>query len=674
MSRRLWLLQAATEAARHQAAALLADFDPACVLTLGGPSRQDQPWRPLEKAHTTLGGEYDAVCLDLLETPFDADAFGAASGLVRDDGTLLLLAPPSWPGQSRYLARLLRLLRAEGCDAPPDCLNPPAPPAASARHDGCRSDDQRLAVAAVRHVVHGHRRRPLVLTADRGRGKSAAFGIAAAELLREQPRRILVTAPRRSATDALFIHAARHLPDAHHANGELHQPDGGVLRFMAPDALLHTPVEADLLLVDEAAAIPAALLEQLLQRYSRIAFATTVHGYEGTGRGFAVRFRATLDRLTPGWRELRLSQPIRWREGDRLERLTHRLLLLDCDPPVLAEPATDAEPESLDRQQLANEETTLSQLVGLLVLAHYRTRPSDLQRLLDEPDLSVHVTRQDGQIVAAAIVASEGGIDPATAHAIFAGQRRLHGHLGAQSLAAHAGLPDAATLRHARIRRIAVHPAVQRSGIGHRLLEHARQAAAAGGHDLLTASFGHEAGLLAFWLHVGLQPLHVGLTRETSSGAHALLVAQGLTPAGTRLVTTARQRLLERLPDLLADPLRDLDPALVATLLATLDPSDAPPAPDATLRQELGAVAHGQRGFEVSLTPLRRLLWHHLCSRPTTPLPDAARDALIARLLQHRPWSETAALLGVSGRKAAEQHLRAALRTLIPPSEPHTKS
>ncbi len=73
------------------------------------------------------------------------------------------------------------------------------------------------------------------------------------------------------------------------------------------------------------------MLNQLLRQYNRIAFASTVHGYEGTGRGFAIKFRQQLDAVSPQWRQLRISQPIRWAENDPLERWVFKVLLLDAE-------------------------------------------------------------------------------------------------------------------------------------------------------------------------------------------------------------------------------------------------------------------------------------------------------------------------------------------------------
>ena len=65
------------------------------------------------------------------------------------------------------------------------------------------------------------------------------------------------------------------------------------------------------ILYEEAAAIPVAVLTTLMQQNNRLVFASTVHGYEGSGRGFELRFRERLTLSMPQWRELRLRAPVR---------------------------------------------------------------------------------------------------------------------------------------------------------------------------------------------------------------------------------------------------------------------------------------------------------------------------------------------------------------------------
>ena len=72
--------------------------------------------------------------------------------------------------------------------------------------------------------------------------------------------------------------------------------------------------------------------------------------------------------------------------------------------------------ERLDRDALMDDETTLAQVFGLLVWAHYRTRPFDLRQMLDAPEVSVQVLRHGESIVATALVAEEGGLDAPLAH------------------------------------------------------------------------------------------------------------------------------------------------------------------------------------------------------------------------------------------------------------------
>ncbi|HDP89139.1 MAG TPA: tRNA(Met) cytidine acetyltransferase, partial [Thioalkalivibrio sp.] len=455
-----------------------------------------------------------------------------------------------------------------------------------------------------------------------------------------------------------------------HASHRRVEAGGAVLRFVAPDALLDDPgLDADLLLVDEAAAIPVPLLTTLLARFARIVFATTVHGYEGTGRGFAVRFRQVLDRETPGWRELALTDPVRWAAGDPAEAWVGRALALDAEPAPAAalaglDPATLVI-RRLDRDRLADDDALLDQLFGLLVLAHYRTRPYDLKHLLDGPNVSVWVARSGGHVVACALTAREGGLAPAMAEAVFRGERRPRGHLIPQSLAAHLGLPEGAALTGERVLRIAVHPAVQGCGIGSRLIEALLAAARDAGLDWFGTSFGATSGLLRFWSRAGLHPLRLGISREAASGSHSLMMLAALSPAGQALLARARRHFARLLPRLLAGPLQHLDPRLAAALLAAAGTA-ADAGPMADDRRLLAAVAHADFGLDDALGVLHPFTRQALADPARAArLAPPERDALVARVIEQRDWAEIARGLGLAGRREAIALLRRAVGQLL---------
>ena len=674
--RRCVVLAGSADWCRHGARTLLARAGLSPGVWLAGASPR------------LLGTETAALVVDA-HAGFDPDAFGLASGTLRGGGVLVLLTPPldQWPDfddpqrqriavalrppsetGGRFIERAVRILRAdpdvqivrqgEALPEPEAASPPPKPP-------GWRTDDQQHAVDAVVRVATGHRRRPVVLTADRGRGKSAAFGMAAAGLLQRGYKRVLVTAPRIDAVDALFAHAQGALGDVHARRGRIDWRDASI-RFVAPDELLRTDHAADLLLVDEAAAIPAPLLTGLLRRYPRIAFATTVHGYEGTGRGFAVRFNRVLDRETRGWKALRLETPVRWAAGDPVERLVSDVLLLDAAA-AADEDVADAAPdmcsvETLDRDRLVDDEATLSGLFGLLVLAHYRTRPFDLRHMLDGANIDIHVTRCRGHVVATAVVAREGGFDADTSRAIQAGETRPHGHLLPESLAAHLGLGQAPRLGCARVIRIAVHPAVQGRGLGAQLLDFVTGRARAAGLDYVGSSFGATPGLLRFWQRQDFLPVRLSIRRGAASGEHSAIVLKGLSSEGEQLVQRARERFARHFVHQLADPLRDVEAPLAAELLRGL-PLLYPPRLDASDWQDLQAFAHGRRIYEACMGPL----WELACSALAgdSPLQAEERMLLVACVLQRRTWQETAALAGLPGRRQVSEALRRIVAALL---------
>ena len=319
--------------------------------------------------------------------------------------------------------------------------------------------------------------------------------------------------------------------------------------------------------------------------------------------------------------------------------------------------------ERLDRDRLLADETMLSELFGLLVLAHYRTRPLDLRHLLDGPNLSVYALCLGRSVAATALVAEEGGFDTATAQAIAAGRTRPHGHLLPETLAAHQGLEEAPGLRAARIMRIAVHPAVQRRGLGLQLVRHITREVAAAGYDYVGSSFGASSELLEFWERAGWLPVRLSIQAGASSGYHSVVMLKALSAQGGRLVGRARERFFAHFPHQLSDSLQNLEPKLVCSVMR--NGAHAVPLSDADWR-DVEAFALQQRLPEVAIGALWRLGCVALEQGDAlSALTAAEQTLLVARVLQKRSWQECAALVDVPGRAAALALLRRAVAKLI---------
>lgn len=439
-----------------------------------------------------------------------------------------------------------------------------------------------------------------VITAARGRGKSALAG-----MLAQHNQHCLVTAPAKVSTDVLAAFAGEHF------------------HFMAPDAILaaDSVPSAQWLIIDEAAAIPAPLLQQLVQRFPRVLMITTVQGYEGTGRGFMLRFCATL----PQVQHFQLDEPLRWSANDPLEQWLSRALLFE-----------DAAESELQGEvtifPATPEQGGLEAGYRLLASAHYRTSPLDLRRMLDAPGMRFWLAGTSENIVGALWLVEEGGLDEPLAEAVWAGLRRPRGNLVAQSLAAHAGFAEAATLRSQRISRIAVLAAQRQRGIGSALVAAAHQQA--DGCDFLSVSFGYTETLWQFWQRCGFTLVRIGSQREASSGCYAAMAIRALTPAGERLQQQAAQRFARDavwLRDIIDLPFETTD------LPQTLNEDDWP---------LLAGFAWAQRPYEASYAALQRLV------------RASSQPILEAILVQKQPLSAVAQQAGLSGRKALVQRLR----------------
>jgi len=601
-----------------------------------------------KKAHTVLGQEFDAVIFDC-HNKFNANAFGAITGTIRGGGYLLLLRAETTESDSLFLERFWCLLEnthyqiVHSLQKDLEALS--APPKTKPVNE-FTTLDQNDAVNAIINVVKGHRRRPLVITADRGRGKSASLGIASAALFKKGYENIIVCAPSKKHAEIIFKHALKNNPECN-------------LCFYSPDDLNRDKPKADLVLIDEAAAIPVSLLTSFLKQYSRIVFSSTQHGYEGSGRGFAISFKKVLDHIAPEWKSCRLKTPIRWKENDALESFVFDALLLNAEPVADAEIINATQLEcsisTLSKTELISNQTILTELFGLLVSAHYQTKPSDLMNMLDDELISIHATFYNKHIIAVALVIKEGGIGTNTATKIFEGTRRLQGHLVAQSLAANAGIESAPCLLGERVIRVAVHPKLQQQSFGSTLLNTIIKHSKA---DYISTSFGANTELLKFWKKQSFVAVYMGMKRDASNGTHSIIMLHSISYKGKQMLEKAERRFNEHFPHLLSEPFRQIEAGLASALLT---PSNI----QITAQNELKAFAYKQRGYENTFYPLWQLVCNRLSESPL--LSKEEKEILVLKVLQKHDWTNVVIRLKgeISGKKDALILLRQAISRLL---------
>jgi tRNA(Met) cytidine acetyltransferase len=518
---------------------------------------------------------------------------------------------------------------------------------ASLTSEPLATPDQRHTIDAIKKVVTGHRNRPLVITSNRGRGKSSAIGLAIRELFVDRPIKIIICAPTKAMVAPVMQFAGKQTG----------------LHFVAPDRLAQELPKAGLVIIDEAGAIPVPLLSKLLRHYSRMVFSTTLHGYEGNGRGFAIRFYDQLNTHTPNWRLAELSKPIRWKKDDPLEEFTNDLLLLNAEPSSLVEEAYNVADiltyQKLAASGLANDEALLRQFFGLLVIAHYQTRPSDLIHLLDDPQISIHAIFSGDSLVVAAIISHEGGLSNKLAKEVYNGQRRPKGHLVPQILLSQMGIMEASTLKTDRIMRIATHPLCRRQKLASRLLDEIAEHSTA---DYLSTSFGLSQDLLPFWCKAGYHPVYLGLKREASSGYHSAVMLHALSNQGLELQSAARQSFARNITTHLGDVLKEYDPELAYQLLVGSEKRTA-----SLFQQEIRDInrfAEGQCGLEPALAALQHWLPGALIHDKHKINKNEAK-LLIMRIVQHHSWAHCCEKLGIPGKQVAQQLLQQTVSVLV---------
>ncbi len=532
-------------------------------------------------------------------------------------------------------------------------------------------------------------RKLAVIIADRGRGKSCAVGIGVVGLVyvlsKLKPKvRVLVTAPEPSNVQSLMMLAQQTLEklglsystEVRGSNVIELRGEKFSIEYWEPIAI--PKLKGDIVVIDEAAGLSVTILYKIWEAHNRVVVSTTIHGYEGAGRGFSLRF---LGRVRKDPRaviyEYEMKEPIRYADDDPIEKWQFNTLLLDAEPceldheDLLAVENLKLEYVKYDPKYLFSPEgeEELKQLFGIYVLAHYRNEPDDLGMIADAPHhIVMAVKLPSGKVVCAVQAAIEGPIERSGALDLLKGGK-IPGNIIPDRFLKHLRMVDFANTKGLRIVRIATHPSLQGRGIGTWALSKVIEEAKSIGLDWVGAGFGVNEDLLKFWLRLGFKVIHTSPARNPVSGEYTVIVIKPISMIAEGLVNIASREFALKLLNSISVNYRDLEITVAKLMLeqgASLIKDFKQVFCNPIQVDRLWAYCNGSMTFEASadlMYLIARYYWLlEASSRPK--LSKVQEEILIGRVLQGREWGEVADELKVSERKIMEEARNIACKAL----------
>uniref|UniRef100_A0AAY5KMN5 RNA cytidine acetyltransferase n=1 Tax=Esox lucius TaxID=8010 RepID=A0AAY5KMN5_ESOLU len=356
--------------------------------------------------------------------------------------------------------------------------------------DTCKTMDQAKAVLKfIEAISEKTLRSTVALTAARGRGKSAALGLAVAAAVAFGYSNIFITSPSPDNLHTLFefifkgfdaLQYQEHLdyeiiqslnPEFNKAvvRVNIFKEHRQTIQYIHPADSVKLG-QAELLVIDEAAAIPLPLVKKLLGPYL-VFMASTING----------------SAVTQLLSEVSLHESIRYAMGDPVEKWLNELLCLDClnIPRVISGCPL---PQTCDLYYVNRDtlfcyhrasEAFLQRLMALYVASHYKNSPNDLQMLSDAPAhhlfclLPPVPPTQNSlpEVLAVIQVCLEGEISRQSILNSLSRGKKASGDLIPWTVSEQFQDPDFGGLSGGRVVRVAVHPDYQGMGYGSRALQ-----------------------------------------------------------------------------------------------------------------------------------------------------------------------------------------------------------
>jgi len=474
----------------------------------------------------------------------------------------------------------------------------------------CKTEDQKRTLQDLINLILENRPSITSITAARGRGKSASLGFSIVEAVERGFSLVFLSALFLENVQTIFEFVVAGLKTL----GYRKSVDYKVTYTFEKKRRLISRIDItkglkrsveyvhpfgelkyypNLLVIDEAASIPLDYLKKLLD-VKFVFLASTVSGYEGTGRVFRTKLQDYIKDKSIQHNHLSLSEPIRYGTDDPVEAWLNTSLVLepsiynikDCPIPsdcVLMHVSKDTLFSGASKT-----EEVLKELFSLFIASHYRNSPNDMQILSDSPQHEIFALLTAGsspRIACAIQIAFEGCCDKNMIHK--AGNLIpwvLYDNFRDERMLSSLGV---------RIVRIAVHPNLISMGYGSvavNLIKNmflgdntcCTKNIASPGNGILFctpaklkipkvewigSSFGVTEKLLNFWKKAEYCPLCIKQSPSKATGEFSAVVIQGLSQEVSKNIGMMQSVYVTRFISLLPVAFRDFSPTLVLSLI-----------------------------------------------------------------------------------------------------------
>ncbi|MFX0135258.1 MAG: tRNA(Met) cytidine acetyltransferase TmcA [Candidatus Hodarchaeota archaeon] len=533
-------------------------------------------------------------------------------------------------------------------------------------YDLVATTDQRSILNSLEFILQKDRRkRVIILTADRGRGKSAILGIGAiafshflVEKLNYSHVKILITSPKIENTEVFFQFAEKALKSL---NYKMRIKKKSLftekITIQYKDLLESINQKSNLTIIDECASIPIPILFEILESSQNIIFSSTLHGYEGAGRGFSILFRNELHKK----KDLKISQvglnePIRYSFNDPIEKWLFDTLFLNAQPAKLnSEDISDVTNSNLEVKKidldecfLRKEQELFSDFAGIFVFAHYRNQPDDIVVLSDSPHHEAWAifTKNQKHIVNVVQIAKEGNLFDSNIQEMLKGNQ-TPGNIIPWICITHYRLGNFAKLKGVRIVRIATHPDLFQKGLGSKMLTQIEENYKNLDFDWIGTSFGLTPELLRFWEKNGYKSIHLSSRMTPSTGEYSIVMIKPLSAESEKMVNLIRQEFKFKIFEWFRTIYYNLPADLAFNLLESTQKFEDPVIFKIALTQNqkdrLDAYFGGILDYSNTSDVINQVLKYYFLNfeKDKVKLSPKQKELIIMRCLQARSWQQT---------------------------------